>query len=42
MPEPDNDDLDIDPARSLSEWEQECYDAFDDLEDIDSFEWKEV
>jgi hypothetical protein len=39
---PDDYDLDIDPDRTLSEWEQEYYDSFDELEDIDSFVWKEV
>ena len=26
----------------LSEWEQEYYDSVEELEDVDSFVWKEV
>lgn len=34
--------IDVSEDGSLSEWEQEYYDAFEELEDIDSFVWKEV
>ena len=34
--------IDINEDGSLSEWEQEYYDSIEDLEDLESFVWREV
>ena len=34
--------IDANEDGNLSEWEQEYYDSVEELEDVDSFVWKEV